>query len=272
MEPKVVTNDVTITNANKGIEIPATLTMPETCTEIVIFSHGIMGDRSEYLDTQTRIAELLSQNNVASLRIDHRGHGESKAPLSDYCIRTQVEDLEEAFHWVKQVLEIDKISLFGTSFGAAASVICGVKYSSTISKVVLLAPTLDMEATFLNPSTSWGRQYFGAANIKSGLNAGGIKLADNYRLATDALIDISMLNLPKLLSLSRELSIIIFHGDKDDMVPLSASLSVSNAHDNIHLIVMANTEHGLTEVGDETFSSHQSLKNIQNVVNRILQD
>ena len=81
-----------------------------------------------------------------------------------------------------------------------------------------------------------------------------------------------MLNLPKLLSLSRELSIIIFHGDKDDMVPLSASLSLSNAHDNIHMIVMANTEHGLTEVGDETFSSHQSLKNVQNVVNRILHD
>lgn len=265
--------EVLIPSPDTGALIPGTVLMPHEGSRMVIFSHGIQGDRDEYLGTQRRLAHMLYENGVGSLRIDHRGHGKSVAPLEEYSVRTQTDDLRRSIAWAIEEFGLHKVTLAGISFGAPATLICAAACPSYVSQLVLVAPVLDMRATFIEPTTTWGLSNFGLKRIREAITSGnGIELDRTYTLGVDVVSEMCLLDVPFFVSTLVNKRIVIFHGADDDMVPLESSKAVADANGNVSIVVMHRTEHGLTEVGDDTFTSQRSTNNANAVVSALLEE
>ncbi|WP_164918834.1 alpha/beta hydrolase family protein [Actinomyces oricola] len=266
-------NEIRISSVAGSAPIPGVVMMPRGGSRLVIFSHGIQGNRDEYLDTQRRLAYMLYENGVGSLRIDYRGHGNSAASLEEYCIRTQTDDLRRSIDWSIKEFGLSNVALAGISFGAPATLICAARRPSYISKLVLVAPVLDMRTTFIEPITSWGISKFGLDRIRQALATGdGIKIDDGYTLGIDVVSEMCEFDIPFFVSALVDKQIVIFHGSDDDMVPLSSSEAVADANNNISLVIMPHTEHGLTEVGDDNYTSKRSMSNATAIVSALLEE
>lgn len=229
----------------------------------IIMAHGIMGSKNEYLNTLAHIAEVLEKRHIASLRIDFAGHGDSKQSLDNFSLSSQVENLNDAISWMEG-MGYGKFILLGVSFGAPPCIISTL-LNKTVKKTVLIAPVMDYKKTFMNPITSWGKEKFGLEKILDGIRTNGLYLDEEYYLSPAVLQDILLVDIPTFLGIVDK-KIIIFHGDTDDMVPYSVSARVTEENTNIELVTMINTEHGITEVGDEDFSRSITRNNLNLVV------
>ena len=256
------TRQTDIIGTNK--DIPAIYIPGNNRVPAVLMAHGIMGSKNEYLDTQARIAEKLEEKKIATLRIDFSGHGDSSRDLSDFSLSSQILDLVSSVRWL-MCKGYSSIIMLGVSFGAPPAVLVSMLFREIIKKCVLIAPVTDYRKTFVSPLSSWGEENFGAERILYGINHGGLKLDENYVLSPRVLTDMLLADIPTLIRES-DVSITIFHGDCDDMVSYEISKALCDSNDRIDLVTMHNTEHGLTEVGDEDFISSQTLKNLDDVV------
>lgn len=247
-----------------GNEIPAIYVPGDKKLPAIIMAHGIMGSKNEYLDTQARIAEKLEQMGIASLRIDFCGHGDSNRTMKEFSLDTQVQDLCDSIRWM-QNKKYSSFILLGTSFGAPPVLIVSSLYDQVVRKCVLIAPVTDYKKTFVTPTTPWGVENFGIERILRGIREDGLRLDDGYTMYSRVLTDMLLVDIPTFVLHSCS-NITIFHGDCDNMVPYGTSQAMCALGKNIKLITMHNTEHGLTEVGDEKFINHVSLENLEKVV------
>ena len=104
-----------------GFRLKAILCIPSRIRKIVLMCHGISSHKQEYLDMFPRLAEILSQNDIASIRFDYRGHGESSGSSLDFSVVSQLIDVETVVHWLgkQDGFENIPLSYVGVSFGGA---------------------------------------------------------------------------------------------------------------------------------------------------------
>ena len=115
-----------VTFANDTQKLVGTLTIPKTGTApfpaVVIISGSGPQDRdgSTVLNLYRLIAERLSANGVAVLRVDDRGAGKSSIPSKATSYRDLINDSRAAFEFLTHRSEIDgkRIALAGHSEGA----------------------------------------------------------------------------------------------------------------------------------------------------------
>lgn len=252
----------------KGMEIPAEYICGEDEKPVVIMAHGLQGSKDEYLDTQKRIAESLEVIGIGSLRIDFRGHGDSKIPLDEFSLASQVDDLSTAVKWLSEIRKNIRIIPMGISFGAPPALILSELYRGITEKCVLIAPVTDYKSTFLYPKTQWGKDIFGYERIVRGICSDALYVEGNYILRKNVLMDMLLADIPSFVK-STDYEICIFHGVCDGLVPISTSEKLSTIRKNIKLVCLEQTEHGLTETGDEDFSSPVTNSNLAKVVTEV---
>lgn len=249
----------------KGIKIPTVYIEGTIGKPIVIMAHGLQGSKDEYLDTQRRISERLNDFGFGSIRIDFRGHGNSKRGLEEFSLESQVEDLITIVEWIKKRVQNVQIIPMGISFGAPPVLILSELYRSIVKKCLLIAPVTDYKKTFLYPETKWGKTIFGYERIIQGIRENALVIEDEYVLKRSVLMNILVTDIPGFIKYSN-FKLCIFHGKCDEMVPISISEQLQQVRMDIKFIPLEKTEHGLTEVDDEEFSSCISLANLENVV------
>lgn len=253
----------------KGLEIPAEYICGKDEKPVVIMAHGLQGSKNEYLDTQKRIAESLETFGFGSLRIDFRGHGDSNTSLGEFSLTSQVDDLSSAVKWLSEKRENLKIIPMGISFGSPPTLILSELYRTITEKCILIAPVSDYKTTFLYPTTQWGKDIFGYERIVQGIRNDALYIDKSYILRRTVLTDMLLVDIPNFVK-NTNYDVCIFHGRCDGLVPISTSEKLSVLRKNIKLISLEKTEHGLTEVGDETFSSPVSISNLTKVVTEII--
>lgn len=252
-----------------GNRIPAIYEQGEENAPIVLMAHGLQGSKNEYLDTQARISEcLLEKYKIGSLRIDFYGHGDSENSLEMFSLTSQVLDMISGIEWLIREKKAKSIITLGISFGAPSAIIVTEMFKQIISKCVLIAPVVDFKKTFVFPMTNWGKTNFGYNRILEGIRDSGLALDKNYILAKDVLLDMLLMDIPAFVQRT-SFDITIFHGNCDDMVPIDASKNLVSIRDNIKFIELDRTEHGLTQEGDEYFSTQISRDNLDQVVEEI---
>lgn len=112
----------------------------------VLLLHGLTSSEANYIP----IAERLSQNGIAAMTINMRGHGTSEGDCKVLSINDGVDDGLVAFDFfIKQEgVDKEKIGICGASFGATvAAMIAGKR---NVNSMVLRAPatyTVDMMNT-----------------------------------------------------------------------------------------------------------------------------
>ena len=113
----------TILLPQKEYSIPATLCLPDEITApfpAVILCHGTGSHKDEVGHLFMRLAALLSDQGIASVRFDFAGCGDSPAPQQALTFFGEVRDTQTVYEMLTQhpSIDPDRIGILGFSQGA----------------------------------------------------------------------------------------------------------------------------------------------------------
>lgn len=206
----------------------------------VILTHGITVEKNEG-GFYRRLAKLLAENQLTSLRFDFRGHGESSGKLWEMTIKGEINDLSAAISLLKAE-GYKKIAIVGTSFGAGIAVLYAKKRQSTISSLTLLCPVLDYKRTFLEPETEWAQEWFTPEAISKAKQTGKFNL-DRFELG-NALLEEFHRYKPAEALLKLTVPTLIVHGTEDSMVPYSVAQYYGRKYRKGKFLSIKEADHG----------------------------
>lgn len=188
---------------------------------LVIGSHGLLSSGNS--PKQIALAEQCCLAGIAYFRFDHRGCGESDGLLeADTSLQGRCNDLSSALRTIQALGVVgDGIGLFGSSMGGA----------------VCLAFASGRPITTL------------------------VTVAALYRSST--IIDEPLMKSPFDLfeNLAKIRNILVFHGDRDTVVPLShAKVIYSRAQEPKRLIVQKNGDHRMSLKAHQESFVHEAVE------------
>ena len=205
-----------------SFELKASLHLPPVeQPAVVIGCHGLLSDRNS--PKQIALAEQCNRLNLAFLRIDHRGCGESQGEFESVTsLDARCRDLICAIELMKSNTAVgDRIGLFGSSMGGA--VCLQVAGAISIAALVTVAAPIrsrQIEHTIDSPTNPDDREF--RFDVKKNS------------------FDITR----KLLKIS---NILLFHGDGDAVVPLSHAREIFRlAGEPKNLIIQKNGDHRMS--------------------------
>jgi alpha-beta hydrolase superfamily lysophospholipase len=185
----------------------------------VIASHGLLSSKNS--EKYIALGERISKEDIAMLRFDFRGIGESEGRIEDDTVSRRIADLDSAISFVKSYPGMgNRIGLLGSSLGGYISLI-GASRDQEIKAVVIWATPFHLDdlgskGTDQNPPP--GEAFF--------------KDLPRHRL------------LPLLPKVS---NCFVIHGEKDELVPVDQAWEIFHilgAPKEIH--VMEGADHRLT--------------------------
>ncbi len=194
------------------------------CPPVVIGSHGLFS--SSESPKQIELAKKCNQNGIAFFRFDHRGCGDSEGEFEEVTsLEGRCNDILSAIDIIRNRSDVgNKIGLFGSSLGGAASILAA---TSTI---------IDTIVTY-------------AAPVRSDTINSSLAGLSNY---SQSLIDNLRFNVSDKLSNLK--NILVFHCEADDVVPVSSAMEIySIAGNPKEMILFEKGDHPLND------NNHQSL-------------
>lgn len=149
--PKYEAEEQIVNFSNEGMNIVASLVLPKGLRRppIVLFLNGYAGDRKELLVTGTeeyiweRLSRILSEQGLASLRIDFRGSGDSDGDFTMTTFSTQISDAIAAVEFISRNLRdyVDwkNIGIIGFSQGGLVGA-CTAARDDRVDSLCLWSP------------------------------------------------------------------------------------------------------------------------------------
>jgi alpha-beta hydrolase superfamily lysophospholipase len=202
-------NTLPIAFQSDGFNLKGWLHLPDIeVPPLVIGCHGLMSSGDS--PKQLALADKCNQAGIAYFRFDHRGCGNSDGDIErDTSLQGRCNDLSSAWKAVKSLgLTADDIALFGSSMGGA--VCLAFASQQRVASVVTVAALYQSEGVIHRPDM----------NVS-------FDLSDN---------------LPAIKN------ILIFHGDRDDVVPLSHAKTIFTcAQDPKNLVIQKNGDHRMSD-------------------------
>jgi pimeloyl-ACP methyl ester carboxylesterase len=228
---------------------------------LVLWLHGITVNQDEYQDFFKDGAEYLSNAGYDSVRIDFRGHGKSSGSSLDFSIAGQMLDVQAALAYMKQSYsDLPSLIIVGCSFGAPPALFAASQNHGTVKGVVLIAPVLSYERTFLKPETEWAKSIFNDQTLAK-LDRTNRLYFDRKFPITSRLVEEMRLIEPETTLQKLRLPVSIIHGDADSMVPFAVSLEFAKACPRVKFFPFSNMDHGFADSDDESGRSGKSLEN-----------
>jgi alpha-beta hydrolase superfamily lysophospholipase len=205
-----------------GFSLAGDLLLPrEPTPPVVIGAHGLFADRRS--PKQAALAEACNSAGLGYFRFDFRGCGESDGGPEEQCsFEARIRDLSKACQVVKARKDCgDRIALFGSSLGGAAA--CRVFSDVRASSIVVFAA----------PTAS--RCVLDAVERLEG--------PDKYPAWFHR-----NLTFDNAACLSKLSDILVFHGDADEVVPLSeAGKTYEAARSPKKMIVQKQGDHRMSD-------------------------
>ena len=221
------------------------------CTKgVAVLAHGITVEKNEG-GFYTKLAKVLADGGLQSLRFDFRGHGESGGRPEEMTIQGEVEDLEAAVSHVRE-LSPKRLSIVATSFGAGIAILYTERRPETVSSVVLLAPVLDYNRTFLAPETEWAQEWFTEEALKRAKENGTLDL-DGFPLGRKLLEEFKVFD-PGEVLLRLTVPTLIIHGTDDSMVPYDVARRIGSKYIHGRFLSIEDADHGFEGSEDRVFS------------------
>lgn len=212
---------------------------------LVVGSHGLEGSMESA--KQQLFSRLLPENGIAFLRFDHRGCGMSEGDfVTDTSLSKRVKDMMEAIEHVQKLKLTDKkIFLFGSSLGG----------STCISTWARLADK--------------GTPPYGAILCAAPVNSLTIRqvpLKGNTRRPT---LPISFFEDNLIFDLTDKLSdlnhVLIFHGDRDQTVPVENAYTLhNNVAEPKELVIFKEGDHQMSNRADQKKFEEKALAWLKN--------
>lgn len=229
-----------------GHKIAATLAAPSSPTErLVLLCHGFLSNKNS--STNKALTRLLAEREIATLRFDFFGQGESEGPFENITVGLALDQAQSALAWASAHGFRD-LGLVGSSFGGLIALLAAsqsASRTSTLRCLALKCPVSDLPAMLRlefgeDGMDEWRRNQT-IPDVTG--NPGRIRLKYRFYeecLGYDGYMAASNIALPSL----------IVHGDQDRLVPLAQSERLLDSLQGIkQLLVVSGADHGFT-VGD----------------------
>lgn len=237
--------------ASDGVSLAAILATPTgKAVGGALLVHGITVEKNED-GFYTRLAALLAESGVQSLRFDFRGHGESQGRPQDMTIAGEVRDLTAAAEHMRS-LGWPRLAIVGTSFGAGVAIMATAQNPRAVSALALLAPVLDYRRTFLQPETEWASEWFTPEALAQAKATGELDL-DGFPLGVDLLKEFETLDAGKVLA-TLSVPTLIVHGSDDTMVPYGVAQEVARSCSHAKFLPIAGADHGFEAFEEAVFT------------------
>ncbi len=115
------------------------LTLPnQPFRTTVVFFHGFTGNKTEHGHMFRDFSRLLAKNNIASLRMDFSGNGESDGDFSCFTFDTMEKEAKLMLDEARKMSP--KIVVLGFSMGGAMAAKLAATYPHLIDQVILWSP------------------------------------------------------------------------------------------------------------------------------------
>ncbi|MBQ7746362.1 MAG: alpha/beta fold hydrolase [Spirochaetia bacterium] len=224
-----------VKNTETGNILRGTLYMPEIKGKmpLIITAHEFGGNSRR--GWWIHYAEYWAQQGIAVYTFDFSGGGEestSDGKTTDMSVLTEAVDLEQVLASAREWNFVDKnrIVIIGGSQGGAVSSIVAARHPEDIAALVLLYPALivtdDLHVKFPDPT-----KVPDVYRYNGWIDVGPRYVNDMYNF--DIYKDMATFNK----------SVLLIHGDKDDIVPLSYSERAKETYKDAELVVIKGAGH-----------------------------
>lgn len=199
----------------------------------VVFSHGYNGCMTDFDGTRS----MLKENGIASAALTFSGgstRDESGYPSTKMTLHTEKEDLLSLFAWTQgqEFVDRENIFLFGGSMGGLVSCMAAKELENRVKALLLMFPALCIV-------DDWNERFKDIKDIPEEMIFWNLMLGKEFFVSMrgmDIYNDLSKIDRKTL----------IFHGDKDPIVPVSYSEKAVNMLSDAKLIIYAGESHGFS--------------------------
>lgn len=257
-----------ISNPDDDAQIPAVY--EESSGEVAdrgvyLLLHGLGIGKNEYLDFYVQLSRRLSAEGFSTLRIDFRGHGESRAPSHQFTVTSSVLDAATALGWLLRSCNFDRIKVFGLSFGASIAILLASLFPARVGALSLLAPVLDYDKLYIHPESTARQQKYRSLLEDVMLLGESRKILDDVTFGGQMVEQLALIPLHDRF-VSLDMPVAIMHGTADDAIPFSMSQKACHLCKNAVLHEFPNMEHGFTDAGDAHGIRPQTARNFERIL------
>ncbi|MFI9386293.1 alpha/beta hydrolase [Kutzneria sp. NPDC052558] len=204
-----------------GLRLAGTLTLPPSGRpprKAVVLAHSEGVDRDEN-GLFPLIADALAAEGVASLRFDHRGHGDSAGTQEERTLTEHLNDLRAAVEHVRSETGARRVSLVGNRFSGGLAAFYAARRPTELDRLVLLTPQLNFKGDYIDQNRNWV-----AGRLATPLLAevGHLEHAPGIRHGR-AFLNEAFWVRPSFVFGEILPPTLIVHGTKDDRVPIESS-------------------------------------------------
>lgn len=224
---------------HKGRVIDADFYRPKDrdCFPIVILSHGYNGHKSDFEIS----AEYFAVNGIGAVCYTFCGGSTrdvSGFPTTEMTLFTEKEDLLAVIAEVKtwDCLQEGQLFLFGGSQGGMVSALTAEECEEEIQALILLYPALCI-------ADNWNERFKSVEEIPDKEELWGMTLGRRF---FEAIRDFKLEE--RIGRFSKP--VLIMHGVKDDVVPISYGEWAARTYTNATLEVFEEEGHGFTDAGN----------------------
>lgn len=195
---------------------------------IVVMLHGFTGHKVENGYAFRTLSRMLSRINIATLRMDFSGSGDSDGEFHEFTFSTECD---EAKAMIEYALSISKnLSILGFSMGGAVASVVSLEYMNSIHKLLLWAPAgnLNLIAKRIKQSTK--------PTSNQTFDMGGYELSQAF---CDEIEDFDIYqNISTYTG-----SVLIIHGENDQAVELSFGQKYQEHYPNSTMKIISKANH-----------------------------
>lgn len=244
-----------------GLTLYGTYRKPEDAIRaVMLLVHPITANRAFYEDE----ANFYAKHGIATLRFDYRCHGVDRTPLQELSLCGIVNDIDAAFSHLEQLVgeNVQARYLMGTSFSGGLTAYWAFHNANRLSRLFLWAPVINYEEDMSHDAGDW---------VKSLQEYGYVNYPGGRRLGRPLINEMKYINGIQALS-SPRVPVLIFHGDKDNNVPISSSRRYCKPNGACELFVIQGGGHMLDVPGDDEQTQKNQLSLFKEVVRNINMD
>lgn len=197
---------------------------------LVILCHGFTGNKIDSKFLIVEFARRLCKANIACLRFDFIGSGESEGNFKDMTLLKEVEQAELVLDYAKNFNFIESISIMGFSMGGAVASLVSKRRTKDINKLILWSPAGNMRKI--------AKKHFDNNIILNNGNCdiGGLELGKGF------LKELMDLDLYKGIEEFTK-PVMICHGSSDLSVPIEFGMKYSIKYQNCVFNEISGADH-----------------------------
>ncbi|MGH3514988.1 MAG: alpha/beta hydrolase family protein [Pseudonocardiaceae bacterium] len=248
---------VTAVRTADGLQLSSTLVLPDGARRAAVLVHG-GGVTREEGGFFARLAAGLAEADIASLRSDLRGHGESEGRQEDLTIAGILADIRAAITFARSHVGTDRVALLGASFSGG---ICGyyaAQHPTDLASLVMLNPLLNYRRRLIDDKPYWRNGQISDDAGRELLNRGYLVHSPTFKLGRPLLNELFYFQ-PHTALGDIAAPTLIVHGTKDTFIPVESSRSAARRLTVEHrLMEVDGAQHGFAVHDDPSYANPQS--------------